>query len=52
MENPATTEDSGDETTTDINRPTPTPPLGEGPGESTRIVNASSAFFNKEYEIY
>jgi hypothetical protein len=52
MENPATTEDSGDETTTDINKPTPTPPLGQGPGESTRIVNASSAFFNKEYEIY
>jgi capsid portal protein len=33
MENPATTEDSADETTTDINRPTQTPKVGTGPAK-------------------
>ena len=50
MENPATTEDSGDQTTTDIDRPTNTP-NNVGVGEGTTIVNASSAFFEREYEI-
>jgi len=53
MENPATTEDSEDQTTTDINRPTDGGVRGRsGPGEETTIINASSAFFEKEYEIY
>jgi len=53
LENPATTEDSGDETTTDINKPTYTPQSGKGtgPGEGTTIINASSAFFERDYEI-
>jgi hypothetical protein len=53
MENPATTEDSEDQTTTDIDKPTYTPQngRGNGPGEETTIINASSAFFTKEYEI-
>jgi hypothetical protein len=50
MENPATTEDGEDQTTTDIDRPTPTPNRS-GVGEETTIINASSAFFTKEYEI-
>lgn len=53
LENPATTDDSGDETTRDINKPTVTPQngLGTGPGKGTKIINASSAFFKDEYEI-
>ena len=51
MENPATTDDSGDQTTTDIDRPTNVPNNKVGPGEGTTIVNASSAFFEREYEI-
>ena len=53
MENPATTEDGEDQTTTDIDKPTYTPQnsRGSGPGEETTIINASSAFFTKEYEI-
>jgi hypothetical protein len=54
MENPATTEDSGDQTTVDDNRPSP----GDrglrgpsGPGQNQTIINASSAFFEQEYEI-
>ena len=50
MENPATTEDSGDQTTEDIDRPTPTP-TKSGVGEETTIINASSVFFEREYEI-
>jgi capsid portal protein len=54
LENPATTDDSEDETTTDINRPTPVPQGKEsaGPGTGTTIINASSTFFKKDYEIY
>ena len=48
MENPATTEDSADASTTDINKPTPSK---SSPGEETTIINASSAFFEREYEI-
>ena len=53
MENPATTEDSGDQTTEDIDKPTYTPQSGKGvgPGEGTTIINASSAFFEREYDI-
>ena len=51
MENPATTEDSQDETTTDVNRPTPTPQKGTGPGEETTAIYASSIFFERDYEI-
>jgi hypothetical protein len=54
MENTATTEDSGDQTTVDDNRPSP----GDrglrgpsGPGQNQTIINASSAFFEQEYEI-
>jgi hypothetical protein len=48
MENPATQEDSADQTTEDDNRPTGV----RGPsGPETRIINASSAFFEREYEI-
>ena len=54
MENPATVDDSGDQTTVDDNRPS----KGDrgvrgpnGPGEGTTIINASSAFFEQEYEI-
>ena len=58
LENPATTEESGDETTTDINTPTPTPNKGTGPGQTTTIVNASEVIqvsnplFKQQYEIY
>jgi len=53
MENPATTDDSADQTTEDINKPTDGGVRGRsGPGEETTIINASSAFFEKEYEIY
>jgi len=55
LENPATTDDSGDQTIKDDNRPSP----GDrgvrgpnGPGETTTIINASSAFFEQDYEIY
>jgi capsid portal protein len=61
LENPATTEDSGDQTTIDENRPSP----GDrglrgpsGPGEGTTIVNASEVIhqsnplFKSQYEIY
>ena len=52
LENPATTEDSGDQTTTDINRPTDKGLRGpNGPGEGTTIINASSVFFERDYEI-
>jgi capsid portal protein len=54
LENPATTEDSGDETTTDINKPTYVPSNSKsstGPGEGTTIINASSVFFERDYEI-
>jgi len=51
MENPATTEDSADQTTIDDNRPTPSSSK-TGPGQETNIINASSAFFEKEYEIF
>jgi len=54
MENPATVDDSGDQTTIDENRPSP----GDrglrgpsGPGQNQTIINASSAFFEQEYEI-
>ena len=55
MENPATTEDSGDQTTVDENRPSP----GDrgvrgpnGPGEGFGTVGVSSAFFKQDYEIF
>lgn len=55
LENPATTDDSGDQTTKDDNRPSPSD-RGlrgpNGPGETTTIINASSAFFEQDYEIY
>jgi hypothetical protein len=47
MENPATTKDSADQTTEDDNRPT----TSIGDGRETTIINASSAFFEREYEI-
>ena len=53
MENPATTDDSADATTIDENKPTKTPNnVGNGPGEGTNIINASSMFFKDEYEIF
>ena len=54
LENPATTEDSADETQTDINRPTPVPQndKGTGPGEGTVAERFSFSQLNKEYEIY
>jgi len=56
MENPATTEDSDEQTTEDIDRPTNTPNngRGNGVGESTTIENfqLSNPFINQEYEIY
>jgi len=52
MENPAATDESGDASVTDINRPTPTPSNGTGPGEGTNIINANSAFFSRDYEMY
>jgi hypothetical protein len=54
LENPATTDESADATTTDINTPTKTPSngAGNGPGESTKIINANSAFFSRDYEMY
>ena len=48
MENPATQEDSADQTTQDDNRPTGVRGTN---GPETRIINASSAFFEREYEI-
>jgi hypothetical protein len=51
MENPATHEDSADQTTEDDNRPTQGIRGPNGPGEGTTIINASSAFFEREYEI-
>ena len=52
--NPSTTDESEDASTVDINKPTPTPQneAGVGPGEGTKIVNTSSSFFQKEYEIF
>jgi len=54
LENPATTEKSGDQTTIDEDKPS----VGDrglrgpnGPGQQTNIINASSAFFKQEYEI-
>ena len=55
MENPATTEDSEDQTQTDINRPTDGgSERSSGVGETTTIENfqLSNPFINKEYEIY
>jgi hypothetical protein len=52
MENPATTDESGDQTTTDIDRPTNVPKNGTGPGEGTNIIKTSGAFFSQEYEMY
>ena len=52
MENPAATDESGDASVTDINRPTNTPSNGTGPGEGTNIINANSAFFSRDYEMY
>ena len=52
MENPATTDESADQTTEDINRPTDGGVRGpNGPGEGTTIINASSVFFERDYEI-
>lgn len=51
MENPATTEDSADQTAEDDNRPTQGVRGPNGPGEGTTIINASSAFFERDYEI-
>ena len=48
MENPATTDDSADQTTIDDNRPTPS----AKDGRETTIINANSAFFAREYEMY
>lgn len=52
MENPATTDESGDASVTDINRPTNTPSNGSGPGESSTIIKTSGIFFSKDYEMY
>lgn len=52
LENPATTDESGDQTTTDIDRPTNVPSKGNGPGQDTTIINAHSAFFSRDYEMY
>ena len=52
MENPATTDESGDASETDINRPTNVPKNGTGPGEGTNIIKTSGAFFSQEYEMY
>ena len=49
LENPATTDKSEDQTTTDINKPTPQPKEA-GPGQETNIIRQSSPFFNEEYE--
>lgn len=46
LENPATTDKSGNQSTTEVNTPTKVPTT---PG--TNIINASSIFFEKEYEI-
>ena len=51
LENPATTDDSGDATTIDENKPTNVP-TQTGPGEGSNIINASSIFFKDEYEIF
>jgi hypothetical protein len=50
LENPATTDQSGDQTTIDKNTPTKVP-TSTGPGTGTNIINASSIFFKDEYEI-
>ena len=54
LENPTTTEDSEDASTTDIDRPTPVPQNGRGtgPGEGTVAERFSFNQLNKEYEIY
>ena len=55
MENPATTEDSEDQTQTDIERPTDGgSERGNSVGETTTIENfsLSNPFINQEYEIY
>ena len=52
MENPATADESGDASVVDINKPTPTPAKGTGPGEVTNIIKTSGAFFSKEYVMY
>jgi hypothetical protein len=53
LENPATTDQSGDQTTIDENKPTTDKGLRgpSGPGTGTNIINASSIFFKDEYEI-
>ena len=51
MENPATTDDSVDETNVDVNKPTPSSSK-QGPGEESTIINARSAFFSREYDMY
>jgi hypothetical protein len=53
LENPATTDESEDQTTIDKNKPTPQTQTGPGvgPGEGTNIIHASDFNFNKEYEI-
>ena len=52
MENPATTDDSEDQTIVDKDRPTDGGSRrAAGPGEETTIINASTAFFNRDYQI-
>ena len=56
LENPATTDKSGDQTTIDEDKPTIDRGVRgvggpNGPGQQTNIINASSAFFKQEYEI-
>ena len=52
LENPATTEDTTDETAIDENLPTKTP-TNVGPGQATVAENFSTSnpFFLREYEI-
>jgi hypothetical protein len=50
MENPATQDNPGDQTTTDINRPTPAAPVQPGTN-ANGTLSMNSAFFKKEYEI-
>ena len=52
MENPAATDDSGDASVVDIDKPTKTPPNGTGPGEVTNIIKTSGAFFSNDYVMY
>ena len=52
MENPAATDDSGDASVVDIDKPTKTPAGGTGPGEVTNIIKTSGAFFSKDYVMY